>query len=145
MIGERSSQEQNNAMFFTPFNIQCPNATAQLSLGEVAFFVSRGSSWQCCFDNGYNSRGQRNFPAMRDQHFQDLMRKFDKNLQDDGPGNASKSQSKNYRSAGEAKSTIVEELDSQSDFKQFLKRSLPNRKPSSEFIQSIKDRIKTIE
>ena len=82
---------------------------------------------------------------MRDQHFQDLMSKSDKNLLNDGPGNASKSQSKNYRSAGEAKSTIEEKLDSQLDFKQFLKRSLPNRKPSSEFIQSIKDRIKTIE
>ena len=30
-------------------------------------------------------------------------------------------------------------------FKQFLKRSLPNIKPSSEFIQSIKDRIKIID
>ena len=59
-------------MFFTPFNIQDLNATAQLSMEPVAFFVSRGSSWQCCFDDGYNPRGQRNFPAMRDQHFQNL-------------------------------------------------------------------------
>lgn len=131
-------------MFFTPFSIQGNNATTQLSLGPVAFFVSRGHSWLSCFDDGYLPRGQRNFPAMRDQNFQDLMRKHDKNLQNDGPGNATESK-RNYYAVGEAKPNIVEELNSQLDFKQFLKRSLPNRKPSSEFIQSIKDKIKIID
>ena len=46
---------------------------------------------------------------------------------------------------GEAKPNIIEELDSQIAFKQFLKRNLPNRKPSPEFIKSIQDRIKIIE
>ena len=136
------SRKNNNAMF-TSFNIQSPYAAAQPSCGQVAFFVSCERSWQSCF-NGNNPRGRRNLAAMRDQHFQDLMSKFDNNLLNDGPGNVSETSS-SYYSVGEAKPSISEELDSQLSFKQFLKRSLPNRKPSSEFIKSIKDRIKIIE
>lgn len=81
---------------------------------------------------------------MRDQNFQELMSKFgNRNLLDDGPGSVSESQ--DYHTVGAAKSSIEENLDSQIAFKQFLKRSLPTRKPSSEFIQSIKDRIKIID
>ena len=72
------------------------------------------------------------------------MSKFNKDLLNDGPGNASETKTSFY-SVGEAKASIEEQLDSQLDFKQFLKRSLPNRKPSSEFIKSIKDKIKIIE
>ena len=71
------------------------------------------------------------------------MRKFDQNLLSDGPGNVSQPQA-NYPT-DEAKSNIEKELESQLAFKKFLKRSIPNKKPSSEFIQSIKDRIKIIE
>ena len=78
---------------------------------------------------------------MRDQNFQDLMSKHNKDLRTDGPGNVNAS----VNSSDEATFNIDKELDSQLSFKQFLKRSLPNRKPSSEFIQSIKDRIKIIE
>jgi hypothetical protein len=46
---------------------------------------------------------------------------------------------------GAAKPSITEELDSQLSFSAFLKRSIPNRKPSPALIQSIKDRIKIIE
>ncbi|WP_367391936.1 hypothetical protein [Lewinella sp. LCG006] len=81
---------------------------------------------------------------MRDQNFQELMSKFgNRNLLDDGPSSVSETQP--YHTVGEAKPSIEEQLDSQLAFKQFLKRSLPNIKPSSEFIQSIKDRIKIID
>jgi hypothetical protein len=82
---------------------------------------------------------------MRDQNFQELMSKFgNRDLLDDGPGSVSETQPY-HNSVGEAKPSIEEQLDSQLAFKQFLKRSLPNIKPSSEFIQSIKDRIKIID
>ena len=71
------------------------------------------------------------------------MRKHNKDLRNDGPGNVSASSSQ--KSADEAQFNIDRELESQTSFKQFLKRSLPNRKPSSEFIQSLKDRIKIID
>lgn len=129
-------------MFITPFHNKVLFATSQLSCDQVAFFVSGMRSWPYCF-NGSNPQGQRNLPAMRDQNFQDLMRKHNKDLRNDGPGNVNASSSQ--KSPDEANFNIDKELDSQVSFKQFLKRSLPNRKPSSEFIQSIKDRIKIIE
>ncbi len=129
-------------MFITPFHNKELIATAPPSCGQLAFFVSGNCSWFYCF-NGINLLGRRNFPAMRDQNFQDLMRKHNKDLRNDGPGNVSASSSQ--KSADEAQFNIDRELESQTSFKQFLKRSLPNRKPSSEFIQSIKDRIKTID
>lgn len=128
-------------MFSTPFHNKELIATAPPSCGPVAFFVSGMHSWCFCF-NGNNLLGRRNFPAMRDQNFQDLMRKQNEDLRNDGPGNVSASSQK---STDEAQFNIERELESQTSFKQFLKRSLPNRKPSSEFIQSIKDRIKIIE
>lgn len=81
---------------------------------------------------------------MRDQNFQQLMSAINNEpLHDTAPD--SRSESLSSIPAGEAKPSIVEELDNQLVFKQFLKRSLPNRKPSKEFIKSIKDRIKIID
>lgn len=118
-------------------------AVAQPSRWFAAFFVSGDFSWSCCF-KGLPPRGRRNFTAMRDQNFQELMSKFgNRNLLDDGPGSVSESQ--DYHTVGAAKPSIAEKLDSQIAFKQFLKRTLPTRKPTSEFIQSIKDRIKIID
>ncbi len=119
-------------------------AVVQPSSWATAFFVSDNDrSWPCCF-LGIQRHWQRNFTAMRDQNFQELMSKFgNRNLLDDGPGSVSETQP--YNTVGEAKPSIEEQLDSQLAFKQFLKRSLPNIKPSSEFIQSIKDRIKIID
>ncbi len=80
---------------------------------------------------------------MRDQTFQQLMSDFNwAPIESDGP--AERSNENTISPAGEAKTNIVDHLDSQLAFKQFLKRNLPNRKPSSEFIQSIKNRIKLI-
>lgn len=119
-------------------------AVAQPSRWTTAFFVSgTDRSWWCCF-SGIHQYGRRNFTAMRDQNFQELMSKFvNRDLLDDGPGSVSETQP--YHTVGEAKPSIEEQLDSQIAFKQFLKRSIPNIKPSSEFIQSIKDRIKIID
>jgi hypothetical protein len=80
---------------------------------------------------------------MRDQNFQELMSKHSTLLPTDGPNGASEPKVNN--TVGAAKPSIAEELDSQLSFKSFLKRSIPNRKPSPELIQSIKDRIKIIE
>ena len=111
-------------------------AVAQPSRWTTAFFVSGTyRSWVCCF-LGIHQHGRRNFTAMRDQNFQELMSKFgNRNLLDDGPGSVSETLP--YHTVGEAKPSIEEQLDSQLAFKQFLKRSIPNIKPSSEFIQSI--------
>lgn len=118
-------------------------AVAQPSGWSAAFFVYDDRSWPCCF-KGMQSYGLRNFTAMRDQNFQELMSKSgNRNLLDDGPGSGNKNRP--YHTAGETKPNIEEQLDSQLAFKQFLKRSLPNKKPSSAFIQSIKDRIKIID
>ncbi|PSR15283.1 MAG: hypothetical protein DA408_01300 [Bacteroidetes bacterium] len=80
---------------------------------------------------------------MRDQNFQELMSNIDHFLPDDGPSNVSETTATQH--VGEAKPSIVEQLDSQLSFKQFLKRSIPNRKPSPALIQSIKDRIVLID
>lgn len=82
---------------------------------------------------------------MRDQNFQNLMNDFAKRpVQDHGPQSVSEA-SRDYE-VGEAKISRIEEaLDNQLAFKEFLKRSLPTRKPTSEFIQSLKDRIKIID
>ena len=81
---------------------------------------------------------------MRDQHFQELMSNFgQRTLLSDGPGSSSESQ--DYPTVGAAKPSMQDQLDSQVAFRQFLKQRLSNRKPSSEFIQSIKDRIKIID
>ena len=78
---------------------------------------------------------------MRDQTFQQLMSDFNwAPLQSDGP--AGRSDENTNTLAGEAKPNKVDNLDSQIAFKQFLKRNLPNRKPSSDFIKSIENRIK---
>jgi hypothetical protein len=118
-------------------------AVAQPPRWFTAFFVLGDLSWLCCF-KGLPPRGRRNFTAMRDQNFQEQMSKFgNQSLPDNGPGSIS--ENKDYHTVGAAKSSIEENLDSQIAFKQFLKRGLPTRKPSSEFIQSIKDRIKIID
>ena len=80
---------------------------------------------------------------MRDQNFQELMSNIYHFLLDDGPSNVSETTV--TQNVGEAKPSIVEQLDSQLSFKQFLKRSIPNRKPSPALIQSIKDRIVLID
>ena len=119
------------------------NAVGTSSGDQTAFFVSGGwrtSSFSCC---GSTLRWRRNFPAMRDQNFQELMSKHITLLPPDGPNSVSETQVNN--TVGEAKPSIVEELDSQLSFRAFLKRSLPNSKPSPELIQSLKDRIKIIE
>ena len=80
---------------------------------------------------------------MRDQTFQQLMSDFNwAPIHSDGP--AGRCEENTATPAGEAKPNIVDNLDSQLEFKEFLKRNLPNRKPSSEFIQSIQNRIKLI-
>ncbi len=87
---------------------------------------------------------QRKLTAMRDQTFQQLMSDFNwAPIQSDGP--AGRSEENTVTPVGEAKPNIVENLDSQLEFKQFLKRNLPNRKPSSEFIKSIQNRIKLMD
>jgi len=81
---------------------------------------------------------------MRDQTFQQLMSDFNwAPIHSDGP--AGRSEENTVTPVGEAKPNIVDNLDSQLSFKEFLKRNLPNRKPSSEFIKSIQDRIKLID
>lgn len=120
------------------------NAVGTSSGGQTAFFVSsrcRTSSY-CCYC-GSTLRWRRKFSAMRDQNFQELMSKHITLLPPDGPNSVSETQVNN--TVGEAKPSIVEELDSQLSFRAFLKRSIPNSKPSPELIQSLKDRIKIIE
>lgn len=46
---------------------------------------------------------------------------------------------------GQARPSLVEELDQQLAFRQFLKQHIPTRKASPEFIQSLKDRIKVVD
>lgn len=82
---------------------------------------------------------------MRDQTFQQLMSDFNwAPINSDGPP-AGRCDENTITPVGEAKPNIVDKLDSQLVFKQFLKRNLPNRKPSSEFIKSIQNRIKLME
>jgi len=81
---------------------------------------------------------------MRDQNFQQLMSAINIEPLEDATPNSSSEVLSSFP-VGEAKPSIIEELDSQIAFKQFLKRSLPNRKPSSEFIKSIQNRIKIID
>lgn len=107
---------------------------------RAAFFVSplRKSSKRCCCSS--YPWGRSNFSAMIDQNFQEMMNSsIDPLLSHDGPSNVSE-QTSSYP-VGEAKPSIVEELESQISFKQFLKRNIVNRKPSPALIQSIKDRI----
>lgn len=81
---------------------------------------------------------------MRDHTFQQLMSDFNwAPIQSDGP--AGKSENNIAAPVGEAKPNIIDDLDSQLSFKEFLKRNLPNRKPSNEFIKSIQNRIKLID
>lgn len=82
---------------------------------------------------------------MRDQNFQQLMSAINTEPLHETVVSSSSSEVLSAYPVGEAKQSTIEELDSQVAFKQFLKRSLPNRKPSKEFIQSIQDRIKIID
>lgn len=121
------------------------NAVGSSTGGHTAFFVSDQSqpSISCCL--GLNFRWRRNFSAMKDQNFQERMSKHNTLLPSDGNGVSNEPKANSSRRGFAPRPSLDKELDSQSSFKAFIKRSIPSKKPSPELIQSIKDRIKIIE
>lgn len=97
-----------------------------------------------CIHRELNSGRQRNLTAMRDQNFQQLMNESGSSVYNDSHDSRPQEEQA-IPCVGASKQPIVEEIDSQLAFKEFLKRNLTHRKPSAEFIKSIQERIKLID